>query len=129
MTAYARPEIFLARYDQQIYTNALKLREVVLNVLPGVIEQIDISAKMVIYCYGRKYSEMVCMIIPSKKRLKLAFYKGAGLPDPDHLLEGRGQFSRYVHIKTKEQITSAALQKLLEDAFTAYRLRITKRSS
>lgn len=48
--------------------------------------------KMIAYVYGQKYSEMICTIIPSKKGLKLGFYKGAGLDDLKGYLKGPGRF-------------------------------------
>ena len=47
-------------------SNALKLREIILRILPEIQEQIDIPAKMVAYVYGQKYVEMICTLIPSK---------------------------------------------------------------
>ena len=105
---------FLSQYDEQVYNHALKLREILFAALPGIIEQPDLPARMIAYCYGQKYVEMICTIIPSKKGLKLAFYKGANLPDPDHLLEGKAKLSRYVEINPDKQIYSAALKKLIE---------------
>ena len=58
---------FLSQYNDDVVTNALKLREVVMSNLPGITEQLDIPAKMIAYCYGPKYSELICVIIPSKK--------------------------------------------------------------
>jgi len=116
---------FLSQYDERIFANALKLREILLVNLPNVIEQVDISAKMIAYCYGQKYEEMICTIIPSKKGLKVGFYKGKDLPDPQKLLKGTGKISRYVEIESDEQITSVALKKLIADAFKAYEHRMT----
>jgi len=81
---------------------------------------------MVSYCYGQKYIEMICTIIPSKKGLKLAFYKGVDLPDPDKLLEGTAKYSRYIEIRSDKQIHSSALQLLLKEALAAYKERIRK---
>ena len=124
MKADNKIDDFLSNYSEEVFTNALKLREVLFANLPNIIEQIDIPAKMIAYCYGQKYIEMICTIIPSKKGLKLGFYKGVDLPDPDRLLEGTGKISRYVEIKSEEQINSPALKKLIASAFVAYKARI-----
>ena len=115
---------YLANYTEQVYVRSIALREVILDTLPDVIEQLDIPAKMVAYCYGQKYAEMICMLIPSKKGLKLGFYKGIDLPDPAHLLEGTGKISRYVEIKDEAQIQSPALKALLKNALEAYKERM-----
>ena len=120
-TANKNIDAFLTQYDEQVFTNALKVREVLLASLPDIIEQIDIPAKMIAYCYGQKYDELICVIIPSKKGLKLGFNRGVDLPDPDKLLEGTGKISRYVVIKSDKQINSPSIKKLLSSALTAYK--------
>ena len=57
---------------------------------------------------------MICIIIPSKKGLKLAFYNGIDLPDPQNLLEGKVKLSRYVGIKSDKEIYSQALKQLIK---------------
>ena len=116
---------FLSTYSEVVFSNALQLREVLLTNLPGIIEQIDIPAKMIAYCYGQKYADMICTIIPSKKGLKLGFYKGLDLPDPDNLLVGTGKISRYVEISSESQIRSVALKNLIKHSLAAYHKRIS----
>jgi hypothetical protein len=117
-------EEFFSHYAEEVFTNAMKLRAVLLANLPGITEQIDTSAKMVAYCYGQKYIELVCVIIPSKKGLKLGFNRGVDLPDPDRILEGTGKISRYVEIKSESQIRSLPIKRLLESALNAYKKRM-----
>ena len=114
---------FLAGYSEDVFSSAQILRELILSVLPEVQEQLDIPAKMIAYCYGQKYIELVCTLIPSKKGLKLGFYKGMDLPDPDKLLQGSGKISRYVEIKTRDDIKTKQFKALLEEAFKAFKLR------
>jgi hypothetical protein len=121
MTADNQMEAFLSQCDEQILSRALKIRKMLLANLPSIIEQIDIPAKMIAYCYGQKYSELICVIIPSQKGLKLGFNRGVELPDPENLLEGKGKISRYVVIDSDEKIESMALKKLVESALTKYR--------
>ena len=116
---------FLSQYDEQVFVNALKLRKILFANLPDIIEQIDIPARMIAYCYGQKYSELICVIIPSKKGLKLGFNRGTELPDPYCLLEGTGKISRYVVIKSEEQIKSKSLKKLIESALILYSQKMT----
>ncbi len=123
MTDKKQIENFLSRYSEEVFNAALKLREIILKNLPSAQEQIDLPAKMIAYAYGQKYSEMVCTLIPSKKGLKLGFYKGNDLPDPKHLLKGSGKLSRYVEIRAQEDIKTDALTALLKEAFNAYKTR------
>ncbi|MDR6786319.1 hypothetical protein ABIE26_005038 [Pedobacter africanus] len=114
---------FLQQYPDPVFSLATQLREVVLENLPDVTEQVDLAAKMIAYVYGPKYADMICVIIPSKKGLKLGFYKGIELPDPDQLLAGSGKISRYAVIKNQEDVYNTALKTLLNNAFEAYKQR------
>jgi hypothetical protein len=117
---------FLSRYDKQVFNNAMRLREVLLLKFPDIIEQVDISAKMIAYCYGQKYSELLCTIIPSKKGIKLGFNRGSELPDPDRMIESTGKVSRYMVISSEEPIKSTALGNWLSSAFAVYNQREVK---
>jgi hypothetical protein len=76
---------------------------------------------MIAYCYGQKYADLICVIIPSKKGLKLGFNRGVEIDDPENLLKGSGKISRYVQIKSSEQIASVSLKKLLASALKIYK--------
>ncbi len=117
--------IFLSQYDEKVYKLATELRQIVLKNLPEIIEVLDGPAKMIAYCYGQKYADLVCVIIPSKKGLKLGFNRGTELPDPQKMLEGKGKVSRYVEIKSADIIKSVALKTLIKEALKAYKLRST----
>ena len=119
---------FLSNHDEEIMVRALKLRELLIKSLPGITEQVDIPAKMIAYCYGQKYTELICVIIPSKKGLKLGFNRGTQLPDPDKLLQGTGKISRYLEIKTDAQIKSHAVKKFIKEALLLYKGIVSKKT-
>ncbi len=124
MESNTKIDAFLSQYDEQVFRNALMLREVVLENLPGIIEQLDIPARIIGYCYGQKYVDLICVLIPSKKGLKLGFNRGVELPDPEQLLEGKGKISRYVVIKSEDQITSDGIKDLLKNALKLYHEKV-----
>ncbi len=111
---------FLYQYDEPVFNKAIEIRDLLMANLPNITEQIDLPAKMIAYCYGQKYEDLICVIIPSKKGIKLGFNRGVDLPDPDKLLEGTGKISRYVQIRTHERINSDALKNLLSNALIMY---------
>lgn len=116
-------KIFLGNYDKQIVSLAMKLREIIASYLPEINEQVDLPARMIAYTYGKKYSDMICTIIPSKKGIKLGFNRGVDLPDPEKMLEGTGKISRYVRIESDTQILSPAIETLLLNALELYKKR------
>ena len=125
MTTERVIEDFLSQYNEQVIGNAQYLRKLLLTNLPNITEQFDAPARMIAYCYGQKYTELICVIIPSKKGLKLGFNNGVELPDPTKLLKGSGKISRYVEILSEQQINSAELKNLLQSALVNYKQRIS----
>ncbi|MES2558092.1 MAG: DUF1801 domain-containing protein [Bacteroidota bacterium] len=111
---------FLKQYDDVIYKRALALREMVLANLPDCTELVDFPARMIAYSYGPKYADLICVIIPSKKGLKLGFNRGTSLPDPDGLLEGTGKISRYIKIESDTDIHSKPIKDMILNALELY---------
>jgi putative acetyltransferase len=119
-------EQFLKGYDAPVPELAGKLRKFIKKEIPGIEEQLDISARILGYGFGTGYSGMICTIILSRKGVKLGFYKGVELPDPSHLLQGSGKVHKYVELKSNSEIQSPALRNLLLQAHAAYLRRKTK---
>jgi len=115
----------LMNYEEKVASIGFALREFLLSKLPDIIEQPDVAANMIAYCYGPGYKDVICNIIPSKKGIKLGFYKGATLPDPEGLLTGSGKVHRYVEIKTIDAIGRPGVLQLLNEALKAYKARRT----
>lgn len=113
----------LSRYDEKITTLASKLREFVLAELKDITELPDNTANIIGYGYGTGYKDMICTILLSKKGVKLGFYKGSELPDPEKLLTGTGKVHRFVEIKTEQDIKNLSLNKLVNEAMKAYQKR------
>jgi hypothetical protein len=124
MAASNNIDLFLSPFSEDVVTHVHTLRSILMANLPGITEQLDISAKMIAYCYGQKYTELICVIIPSKKGLKLGFNRGTELADPGKMLEGTGKISRYVIIHSEKQIRSVAVKKLITGALKLYQKKV-----
>lgn len=115
---------FLSSYAKPVQHAAEQLRTIVAQNLPDIIEQVDLPAKMIGYCYGQKYAHLICTIIPSQKGLKLGFNKGTELHDPEKCLEGTGKISRYMVIDLAKPINKKPLHHLLAQALELYKARM-----
>jgi hypothetical protein len=118
------PEKFLTSYDPAIGKLAQTTREFVLKNIPAVNEELDIAAKLIAFNLGPGYKGVVCAIILSKKGVKLAFYRGSELPDPEKLLTGSGKVHRYVEIIDEKILETKALKNLLSAGVKACKTRI-----
>ena len=108
----------LARFSPEARALALRVRELVLEVVPDAIEQVDFSAKIISYGVGLKYADVVCVIMPQTSWVKLGFAGGGWLPDPTGLLEGTGKRHRHVKLRTDTDVDveAPALRALLKAA-------------
>jgi len=43
------------------------LEQIIREEIPGNQEELDLSARIIAYALGRKYSDIICTAIPSKK--------------------------------------------------------------
>jgi hypothetical protein len=59
-----------------------------------------------------------------RSHVNVGFFQGAGLPDPQGLLEGGGQFMRHVKLRPGEGVDAAALSVLIDAAYTDVKARL-----
>jgi hypothetical protein len=116
-------DVILSKYNEEVLTLANKLRNLLLSQLSDIIEIPDLSANIIGYGYGSGYKDTICVIMPSKKGIKLGFYKGSELQDPEHLLAGSGKVHKHVEIGSSEDLENPALNTLIAEALKAYRTR------
>jgi len=114
-------EHFLADYPPPVRAAAAGTRQLILATLPDIEETLDRPARMVGYGYGRRYSDLICTIIPSKTGVKLGIARGADLPDPDGLLTGTGKRHRHVEVGAGATATKPALKRLLRTALAEWK--------
>ena len=114
----------LSKYDEGVPKLGFQLREFLLRELKQIVEYPDGPANIIGYGYGPGYKQLLCTIIPSRKGIKLGFYKGSELPDPKKLLTGSGKVHRYVEIKSENVVKEPAIKKLVDEALKAYHKKL-----
>ena len=116
--------LILSQYESKISKLGFQLREFLLSVLKDIHEEADESSNIIGYNYGTGYSNLICTIIPSKKGIKLGFYRGSELPDPAGLLTGSGKIHKYVEIHSESDINNLALLAFIHEAVKVHHARI-----
>jgi hypothetical protein len=89
---------------------AQTLRLLVLQAVPDVSE----SIKWGVPCYER--SGKVCYLAANKGHINLGFFNGAGLNNPDGLIEGTGEKMRHVKVRKPEDIRPDVFAALVQEA-------------
>ena len=107
-------EELINEYSDKVAAIAHELRAFIVVTVPDAVETLHIGWKVI--SYGRK--KKFCAIACHGQWVNLQFHNGAGLSDPDGLLEGMGRNMRHVKIRSKDDI-GASLKNLIEDAANA----------
>ncbi len=110
-------------YSLDVQAVAERARRLIAKVLPGSTESIDPSVCVASYGYGPGYKDMVCTLILSKSGVKIGLVRGANLPDPHHLLQGRGKTHKYIQLRTPADLDRPAVAQLLRAARKAFASR------
>lgn len=58
----------------------------------------------------------LCCFVLGKEHVTLAFLRGAALPDPQNLLEGKAKFVRSVKLRSVAEVKRPGVQKLIAEA-------------
>ncbi len=112
-------DIFLRSYSPEVRAIALKAREVIRTVLPTVTEKVYPGWKVIQYGAGEKREDVFAVISPQRERINLGLANGAGLPDPEGLLEGTGTGIRHIKITSAEAAEAPAVRDLVAGALNA----------
>jgi hypothetical protein len=59
-----------------------------------------------------------------QSHVNVGFFEGASLPDPARLLQGTGKFMRHVKLKPGMATNAAALNRLIEAAYSDIKARV-----
>jgi hypothetical protein len=96
----------------------LELRNIIAQIAPGVTEE-SMHSGMVYYMAerGGHVSAGVCLIRVYADHIRLAFFHGAFLPDPDHLLRGKQIAMRDLNIHSYETAPWGAIWDLIENSY------------
>jgi hypothetical protein len=116
MGVAAGVEAFLSPYSPDVRRIALTLRQLVLELVPGAIEQIDPPAKMLAYGFARTYKDTVCTIMPQKTYVNLGFPRGADMTDTSGLLIGTGKRARHIRIHDLALVGLPAVRDMIAKA-------------
>lgn len=100
------------------------VRDLVFDVLPETVEVVWPKQRSVGWGIGpKKFTEQFAYLMPYKNHVRLGFYQGGDLPDPDGLLPASGgrQVSgtlsmRSLKIARLDDVVQPALRSLIEAA-------------
>jgi hypothetical protein len=128
-TRFGTFEELMTQSEVSMRPIATRLRELVLEVDPDAVEVVRLGDRAATYGLGpRKMSEGYCYVLPYTKWVNLGFFQGAGLSDPESLLEGTGARLRHVKVRSTDAVEPPAIRALIEAALKERRAALARRS-
>lgn len=109
---------FMAKYTPEIQTKAQAILEKMRAMLPGATEMVydNYNALVCGFLPGDRVSEAIFSIALYPKWVNLFFLQGAGLPDPNNLLQGSGKLVRSIRLTCSEDLDRPEVRELIETA-------------
>jgi hypothetical protein len=122
-------ETLLADHSEDVREVFDRLRTLVLAVMPGVTEEVDLPDHLTAYGYVEgvrtttrmRMRDLLVAIAPHSRHVNLQFADGALLDDPEGLVEGTGKRIRHVKVRTLADAERPALRRLIEAQLEARR--------
>ncbi|MBC7451608.1 MAG: hypothetical protein H7259_08990 [Cytophagales bacterium] len=106
-------------YTPHIQELAIDTRIFLFETLPDLNEDVDESGNVIDYTLSTDHKGLICTMDLSKAGVKLGFYNGADLPDPDKILAGSALKYRYVEINDLAFLRSSILKDLILESSKA----------
>jgi len=112
----AEVDRLLIRHTPIVREIAARVRRLILEAMPGAVEQVDPPDGLIAYGTGPRLGEQVLAIAPHANHVNLQFADGVDLADPAGLLEGTGKRVRHVKSRTLEDAERPVLGELIAQA-------------
>lgn len=113
--------VFLGAYPISVRKAFLEARDQIRYLYPEIQEELDLPAKMLAFTYGPGYKDIICVLIPSHKQLRVGFPAGYLLHDDLQILVGDGKKSRSLLISKWSKREKSHFSQLLQQAHTIHK--------
>ncbi len=110
-------EAFFANYSSEVQDISRKLRAMVKSAMPHAHEILYVNHNHIGYSFTESMDDRICYICPMKDYVRLGFMFGTHLADPNQMLIGEGKRLRHVKVKTVNDASNEALERLVEEAW------------
>jgi hypothetical protein len=109
---------YLGPYDPHISDLTLALRDVVLEEAPDAVESIVKGYAVTIgFSFtGKPLKDGFCHIVTYSSHVNLGFNRGALLPDPNGVLQGKGKLIRHVTMRRQTELDRPFVRRYLQAA-------------
>jgi hypothetical protein len=113
-------------WERLVEGHSLQVREIfeacralVLELMPGANEQVDLPDRVSAFGYGPpggvRMRDLLVALIPHTAHVNVQLADGAQLADPSGIIEGTGKRIRHVKCRSLDDVARPALRAILEE--------------
>ncbi len=109
---------FVAKFDAKMAKQIRACRSAVRKLMPTAIELVYDNYNFLVFgfCSTERASDCIVSLACSAKGVSMCFIYGARLPDPDRILQGSGNQTRFVRLEGPATLKERAVAKLIRAA-------------
>jgi hypothetical protein len=106
---------FLAKFDPEVAALARACRSALRKRFPTANELVydNYNALAIGFCSSEKASDCIVSIPVTARGVSLCFIYGAKLPDPDEILQGSGNQTRFIRLGSAKDLARPEVEALL----------------
>lgn len=119
---------FLARYPPQVQAVSREVCAIVRRAMPDAHETVFATQNHIGYGTSVSRRDLVCYVCPLRDYVRLGFFYGTSLEDPDGLLEGEGLRLRHIKLRTVEEARRQPVEELVRNAWADALQRMAARA-
>ena len=109
---------FIAKFDDAMAKRVRAARQAVRKRSPTAHELVYDNYNFIVmgYCSTERPSDCIVSLAANAKGVGLCFYYGKSLPDPDGILLGSGNQTRFIRLESAATLAEPAVEALLHAA-------------
>ena len=111
---------FIAKFSPEIAALARSILAAMKERYPSAIQLVydNYNALAIGFGPSERTSEAIFSIAIFPKWVSLFFLQGAGLPDPDGILQGSGKVARHIRLPSADTLNELSVKKMMGEATT-----------
>ena len=109
---------FLAKFEPRMAKQIRSVRQALRRRFPTAFELVYDNYNFFVIGYGstERASDAIVSMTANSKGLGLCFIHGAKLPDPEGLLQGSGNQTRFIRLESAATLSKPAIETLIRAA-------------
>lgn len=119
----------LARYPEQVQAVSREVCAMVRRAMPGAHEIVYLTQNHIGYGTSASRRDLACYVCPLRDYVRLGFFYGTSLDDPQRLLVGDGVRLRHIKLRSVEEARRPAVEDLVRDAWAEATERLAAKAT